>query len=84
MGFGAGLPACVVQALGLKPKVPKQVGQAKLDQGDLQRLLSRGEEEGGGPEGAGAGAGEEERVKGLGFAAGARWGGSRIMLPLNQ
>lgn len=52
--------------------MPKQLGQATLDKGDMQKLLAKGTD---GEEGGG-GVFEDEagpdRVKGLGFAAGAR------------
>lgn len=52
------------------------MGQSRLDQGDLQRLLSKGEEGTAGEAGPSGAAGEDvDRVQGLGFTAGTRWAG---------
>lgn len=55
------------QALGLKPKRPKQVAPPALDRNDMDKLFGKGDQEG--PGGGGPG-GEEERIQGLGYAGG--------------
>ena len=63
-GWRTARKACVLQALGIKPRTLRPLARAKLDKKDVAQLLSRGEE-GEEPDPAA----EADRIKGLGFAA---------------
>ncbi len=39
------LPAMWLQAMGIKPKAPKPLGQSKLDKTDMDKLMAKGEGE---------------------------------------
>lgn len=63
----------MMEALGVKPKAPKQLKQPQLDQQDMQKLMQgtgQEDEEGGGAGAAAAAAvADADRMKGLGFHA---------------